>query len=359
MGKDAFDNVFKAFADNADASTLSDSALSLVDTWIDTGSYALNAIMSGSVFGGIPEGRICGYSGPSGCGKTLMALKAAANFQKKDKQNQVVIFDSEIAVDKATAEAQGCDTTRIKHIPVGTVFEVRNQCLTFLDAVIENNLQGKFLIIIDSLGNLAASKEMDDARAGKDASDMGLRAKQLKSMLRVLTYRTAVAKTTIIFTNHEYSDPMAMYPSLIKNQSGGEGPVYMASLIVQLSFKREKNEKDFQDEKILAAAKSVGGITMHALTAKNRFTPPMLTTDIYLNYLTGLDKYSGLFDLALGLGVIQGEKTYTFGEQKLGWRKDFETNSEIWDKTLLKPLDAAVQREFKFSSVADKLKKEL
>lgn len=359
MAKNPYDDVFSVFDDNKDATFLSEHSLSLVDSWIDTGSYALNAIISGSVFQGLPRGRICVFSGPSGCGKTLILLKSLGNYQKSDLENRGVIFDSEIAVDANTAVGLGCDTKRIKHVPVNTVFDVRNQCTNLLDKIIENELQGKFFIGVDSLGNLAASKEMDDARAGKDASDMGLRAKQIKSMLRVLTYRAAAAKTTILMTNHEYGDPMAMYPSAVRNQSGGEGPIYMASVITQLGFKREKNEKDFEDEQILAAAKKVGGITMHALTVKNRFIPPMLETDLYLNFKTGLDRYSGLFDLALGLGVIQGEHTYTFGEKKLGFRKSFERDPDIWETLLLKPLDLVLQKQFKFSSATDTLKQEV
>jgi RecA/RadA recombinase len=359
MAKDPFDIVMSSLDGCPDASILDQSPLSLVDSWIDTGSYALNAILSGSLYGGLPYGRICGFSGPSGCGKTLMLLKTVGNFLRADPENRAVVFDSEIAVDAQTATALGCDASRIKHVPIGTVLDVRNACLKLLNSIIENNLQGKFIVIVDSLGNLAASKEIDDAEKGKDASDMGLRAKQIKSLLRVLTYRAASAKTTILFSNHEYSDPMAMYPSLVKNQSGGEGPVYMASLLVQLSFKREKNEKDFEDQAIIAAAKRVGGITMHALTTKNRFIPQMLTTDLYLNFKTGLDKYSGLFDLAKGLNVIQGDNTYTFGDKKLGFRKGFERDADVWENLLIKPLDAAVQKEFKFSSAADEIKKDI
>ena len=334
-----------------DASILDASPLSIVDSWVDTGSYALNAIVSGSLYLGIPNGRICGFSGPSGCGKTLIMLKIVSKFLQQDPENHAIIFDSEVAVDKGTALALGCDVKRIKHVPVNTVMDVRNMCLKFLDTVIAggDQLKGKFIIVIDSLGNLAADKEIADAAADKTASDMGLRAKQLKSLFRVLTYRTAKAKSSILFSNHEYDDPAAMYPSLVKNQSGGKGPVYLASLLVQLSFKREKNEKDHEQDEILEASKKVGGITMNALTLKNRFIPPMLCTSIYNNFKTGLDEYSGLFDLAKGLDVIQGDKTYTFGDKKLGYRKAFERDPEIWENLLMPELEKKLNAEFQFS----------
>jgi len=198
---------------NTDGAILSENALSVVDTWIDTGSMALNAICSGSLFGGIPQGRIIGVSGPSGCGKTLMMLKMLGNFQKEDPDRWGIIFDSEIAVDNATAIALGVNTKQVKHYPINTVNDVRNQVLKIINNITMKGLQGKFLIIIDSLGNLAGDKEVKDAEEDKSATDMGTRAKGIKSLLRVLTYKVAKAKTTVLFSNHEYSDPTAMYPS--------------------------------------------------------------------------------------------------------------------------------------------------
>jgi RecA/RadA recombinase len=335
---------------NPDAEILSESPLSLVDEWIDTGCYALNAIVSGSCFGGLPKGRIIGFTGPSGCGKTLMMNKVIGNFQRESEDHWAFVFDSELAEDPVSAASVGADPTRIKHIPVNTVNETRNQILAILDQIIEQEMEGNFIMVIDSLGNLAGTKELADAEAGKDATDMGTRAKNIKSMLRTITYRAARAKTTILFSNHIYNDPTAMYPSAVKHQSGGEGPIYMASVLVQLGFKREKNEKDHEKDVILGAAKKVGGITMHALTAKNRFIPPMLETDIYLNFKTGLDKYSGLFELAKGLGIITGAKTYELNGEKIGYRKDFERNPEFWEKTGLPILEAKIVEEFSFSS---------
>jgi len=355
-----YDDVFKdADALNPDATILSDNALSVVDAWVDTGSYALNAIVSGSCFKGIQQGRIIGLSGPSGCGKTLIMTKILGNFQKEDPTRWGIVFDSEVALDAATARSLGANPDQIKHYPVNTVNSARNQILAVLNKILEKNLQKKFMIIIDSLGNLASGKEIKDAEEDKSAADMGLRAKEIKSMLRTLTYRAAKAKTTILFSNHEYDDPAAMYPSAIKNQSGGKAPIYLSSLIIQLGFKREKNEKEFESEEILSAAKKVGGITMHALTAKNRFLPPMLATDIYLNFKTGVDKYSGLFELAHGLGVITGDRTYECNGNTLGYRKAFEKDANVWDNIIIPKLEEVLKKEFVFSSSVEEIKKEV
>lgn len=333
---------------NKEGGLLADNTLSQVDDWIDTGSYALNAIISGSVHKGVPNGRITGFSGPSGCGKTLITMKIVGNFLKKDPSNWAIIFDSEIAVDKQTAEALGVDPSRVRHYPVNTVKDTRNQVLKALNTIIDNDLRGRFIIVIDSLGNLAGDKEVKDATEGALASDMGTRAKDIKSMLRVLTYHAAKAKTAILFTNHVYNNPTEMYPNAIKTQSGGEGPIYMASVLVQLGSKAEKNEKDFESEEILPIAKNVGGITMHALTAKNRFVPPWLKTDLYLNFKTGLDRYSGLFKMAKEFNVITGDKTYDIGTTKLGYRKDFERDPKIWDSLILPALENKLKSEITF-----------
>ena len=168
---------------NPDASTLEDNNLSTVDEWISTGCYALNAIISGSLYKGIPRGRITGFAGPSMSGKTFIINKCIANAQKDGYIG--VIWDSEVAVDKKGAVGVGVDPGRVKHYPVESVEDCRNQISTFLDAVIKQNEnteekdRQKFIISIDSLGNLASSKELKDAEAGKDATDTGTRAKCL------------------------------------------------------------------------------------------------------------------------------------------------------------------------------------
>jgi RecA/RadA recombinase len=345
---------------NPYGSLLSESALSIVDDWIDTGSYALNAIVSGSCYKGVQNGRVIVFCGPSGCGKTLLTMKIVGNHLRKDPDNFAVVFDSEIAVDAQTAINLGADPSRITHYPVKTVNEARNQVLKLLNNIAEMGLQKKGIVVIDSLGMLSGTKETTDAEKDKDAADMGLRAKELRGLLRIITWPAAISKTTVLCTNHVYISPSEMYPSAVNHQSGGEGPVYAASLIVQLGFLREKNEDDFKDEQIIAIAKKVGGITMHALTVKNRFIPQMLTTDLYLNFKTGLDRYSGLFEMAKSFNLLEGANKYSLKTgELLGFRKEFERNPEVWEGMLLPLLELLINKEFTFHSDADDLKKEV
>lgn len=346
--KDIFGNVDKL---NPDGSMLEDASISTPSDWIDTGSKALNAIISGSLYKGVPVGRITGFAGPSGAGKTLIINKILANAQKKDYV--AVIWDSEVAVDKQSAINVGMNLKKTKYYPVETIEDCRNQISTFLDNVIAaNDPSLKFIISIDSLGNLASSKEIEDARKGKDAADVGQRAKATKSMMRSITYKAAKAGVPILFSNHIY-EGMEMFPSLIKNQAGGKGPIYLASVLVQLATRNEKVSEN-PEESSIAIANNVSGVTMSAMTVKNRIVPPFLKTELYLNFKTGLDVNTGLFDIALALGVIeQNGKTYKVENENVGYRKNIEKDAAFWEK-ICPILENKLQQELCYGS-ADNL----
>jgi RecA/RadA recombinase len=351
MGKNdisSLKDIFKTVdALNPDAAILDSSTLSTATDWIDTGSLALNAIISGSLYKGIPAGRITGFSGPSQAGKTLIMNKIMANAQKKGYI--AVIWDSEVAVDKKSAEAAGMLPDRTKYYPVETIEDCRNQICTFLDNVIKtDDPELKFIVAIDSLGNLASAKEIRDTANAKDSSDVGQRAKAIKSMMRVLTYKAAKARVPILFSNHIY-DSMEMFPTLVKTQSGGKGPIYLASVLVQLSTKNEKVTENPEEESI-AIAHNISGVTLGALTVKNRFIPSYLKTELYLNFRTGLDKHAGLFDIATAFKVLNQEgRTFTYKGKSLGFRKNIEKNTEVWEK-IMPDLEKALQENLTYSS---------
>lgn len=350
MTENVFDGLEKL---NPDISTLSENSLSTVTDWIDTGSFALNAICSGSILKGVPKGRITGFAGPSGCGKTLIINKIIGKFQAMSPDHWAVVWDTEAGYEPNALLNVGGVPERTKVLPVDTVEACRNQIVKFLDNVISGGKKtyGKYIIAIDSLGNLASQKEIDDSLKDKSAQDMGSRAKTLKSMMRTITYKAAKAGVTVLFSNHTYEDPAAMFPSLVKNQAGGKGPVYLASLLVQLALRTEKqNDTDDQDVKIPMANK-VSGITMRALTVKNRFVPPFLETEIYLNFKTGLYKYAGLLEMAIAYNIItQTGSTYTLGETKLGYFKNWRNDEKVWT-TILEKLEPVLQKELRFNRI--------
>lgn len=340
---------------NPEAKFLSESALSTVNEWVDTGCMVLNAIISGSLYGGVPVGRITGFSGPSAAGKTYIINKILANAQKKGMIP--VIFDTEAAIDASSTTGVGLDSDQVKYVPVQTVEDCRNQISTFLDSVMEAKMRNKFILSIDSLGNLASQKELDDTEKGKTAMDMGTRAKGLKSMMRLLTFKAAQAGVTILFSNHTYDDPSAMFPTLVKAQSGGKGPVYLASVLVQLAKRDEKHDKSNDDDEILPEANKVSGTTLRALTVKNRFVPPFLECEAYLNFKRGLDKYSGLKEMAVNHGVIeQTGSTFVLPSgkddvpgQKLGYYKNWKNDTELWEKTILPSLEEKLKKQYSYS----------
>lgn len=348
----SIDDAFKVLDDlNPEAAFLNENSLSTVKDWVDTGSLALNAIISGSMYGGIPMGRLTGLIGPESCGKTLIANKIMANAQKKGMH--VAYFDTEGALDEDTAKRLGCDPSKIKHVPSELTEQCRNQVVKFLDTVIQNKLQGKVLIVIDSLGNLITAQEKKKIEEGSDTPDMGNRAKALKSMMRSITHSAAKANCPVVFTNHIYDDPSQLHPSAIKKQAGGSGPLYMASVIVQMAKKTEKasdsKNKD-SNTTTTSLAKDINGLTLRAFTTKNRFVIPFLETEMYLNFKTGLNKYSGLLEMAENYGVLekQGHR-YALNGDVLGFFKDFKDDVSVWER-ILPLLEEKLKQELSFKN---------
>jgi RecA/RadA recombinase len=343
---------------NPESTYLSENALSNVDTWYDTGCYALNAIISGSCRdGGVPKGRLIGFSGPSQSGKSYIINKILANAQKRGVYP--VIFDTEFAIDDGCTTGVGLDPTRTKYVPVYTVEQCRNQVVSFLDSIVAKGMQGRFIISIDSLGNLASQKEVDDAAKDKSASDMGTRAKGMKSMMRILTYKAGISGTTILFSNHTYDDPAALHPTLVKQAAGGSGPQYMASILVQLANKKERQDEKNEGDEMLPESRNYSGSTLRFLTTKNRFIPPFLQAEIYLNFKTGLDKYSGITEMAVNHGVLtQTGATFQIGMDseckkwktgdKIGYKKNWSKDLELWENFIIPELDKKLEIAYKY-----------
>jgi RecA/RadA recombinase len=202
---------------NTYATYLNESSLSVIDGYVDTGSMVLNAIISGSLYGGIPKGRVTVLAGESMVGKSLFVLKILANAQKDGLIP--VIFDTENAIDPEGAARLGLDTSKVKYVPCITVEQTRNAIFKFLTTVQEKGLQGKFIIAIDSLGNLQSEIEMKRMGNENTSQDMGTKARAMKTLMQTCTNLAALTKTTMVMTNHVYDDPGAMFPSIEKHLS--------------------------------------------------------------------------------------------------------------------------------------------
>jgi len=259
--------------------TLDKSEISQVDHYISTGNYALNACLTGSLFGGFPNNRSVCIAGPSGTGKTFLTLNAVKEAQKMGYY--IVYYDSENAVDRTLVEKFGIDPKRLRYEPCNTVQEFRSSVTNLTKMLIEQKKKGveipKIMVILDSAGNLATQKEIDDAATGSDKSDM-TRAKLLKSTFRILMTQMGICKIPFIFTNHTYQTQ-----DLFSKQvaGGGTGPEYAASIIL------------FLGKAQLAEGSEKLGIIVTAKPNKNRFAKPT-PVKFYIRFDKGMNPYVGL-----------------------------------------------------------------
>jgi len=337
---------------NPMASYLSESSLSNVSDWIDTGSKVLNLMISGKPDGGIPAGRVTQIAGPSQTAKSYFVKKILANAQQSGYHP--VIFDTENAIDSEGAKNLGLDPKDVTYVPIHGVESTRNTIYGFLKSVAADPEQhGKYIIAIDSIANL--NTEMEERRMSKDntSADMGSFAKSIKSLLKTLTNLATVTKTPVVITNHVYDDPSAMYPSLEKNMSGGKAAVYLPSVTIQLAKKLAKSDEGKTiDDTMVAGQKSFGGTIIRALTVKNRFMQPYLEGEMYLSFSSGLDQYYGILAWMKHFGVIKSAgKTYEdFEGNKIGYYRNFRKDYKLIDDKLMPELVKRIHEKWGYGS---------
>jgi len=187
--------------------------------FIDTGSYALNALYSGSIYRGMPANKISALAGEEATGKTFFALGIVKNFLDTNEKALSIIFESEGSVTKEILQSRGVDTKRVLIVPVETVQQFKTQAIR----VVENHLataekeRRPLMLVLDSLGMLSTTKEMNDSNTGKEVKDM-TRTAEIKAAFRVITLKLSKAKVPLLVTNHVYQT-MGMFPT--KEMGGG------------------------------------------------------------------------------------------------------------------------------------------
>ena len=176
-----------------------------VDSFIDTGSYIFNALLSGSLYGGLPQNKITALAGESATGKTFFLMGMCKNFLEKNPEGGVVYFESESAITKKMVIDRGIDADRMVMLPVSTVQEFRTQAIKVLDSYMEQEESERrpMFMCLDSLGMLSTTKEVEDSSEGKETRDM-TRAQVLKAAFRILTLKLGKAKVPMVVTNHTY-----------------------------------------------------------------------------------------------------------------------------------------------------------
>lgn len=172
---------------------------------IDTGCYILNAVLSGSIYGGVPNNKITALAGETSTGKTFFVLSVVKNFLDTHKNGGVVYYDTEAAVTKSMMESRGIDTSRVIISEPDTIQKFRTHALKMLDAYEKTPPDGRppMMFVLDSLGLLSTTKEMEDTAEGKETRDM-TKAQVIKAAFRVLTLKLAKVKVPMIVTNHVY-----------------------------------------------------------------------------------------------------------------------------------------------------------
>jgi RecA/RadA recombinase len=316
----SFDDLNKEMAKHSTyGDTLDKSTVSEIDHYIPTGNYNLNACLTGSLFGGYPNNRAVALAGPSGTGKTFLLMNAIK--QAQDLGYSIVFYDSENAVDKDLVEKFGIDPKKFRYEPCNTVQEFRSSVTALTDTLIEQKNKGaalpKIMICLDSAGNLATQKEVDDAKSGSDKADM-TRAKLLKSTFRILMTKLGICKIPFLFTNHTYQTQ-----DLFSKQvgGGGTGPEYAASIIL---FLGKAKLKDGAEQT---------GIIVTAKPNKNRFAQP-LPIKFHISFNKGMNAYIGLEEYISwdNCGIERGRFITEGQYEKLTDAGQAECRQHIYDR---------------------------
>ena len=213
------------------------------ERFIDTGSYIFNAVVSGSIYGGVSSNKITAIAGESSTGKTYFSLAVVKNFLDTNPDGYCLYFDTEAAVNKGLLESRGVDTTRLVVVNVVTIEEFRGKALKAVDIYLKSDEESRkpCMFVLDSLGMLSTEKEINDALNDKQVRDM-TKSQLVKGAFRMLTLKLGQANIPLIVTNHTYDVIGAYVPT--KEMGGGSGLKYAASTIIYLSKKKEKDGKE-------------------------------------------------------------------------------------------------------------------
>jgi RecA/RadA recombinase len=308
-------------------------------SFIDTGSYIFNALLSGSIHGGLPSNKITALAGESATGKTFFLMGMVKNFLDSNPDAGVLYFESESAITRQMVIDRGIDPKRMILAQVTTVQEFRTQAIKSLDYYLAQpeSERKPLLLCLDSLGMLSTTKEVEDTADGKETRDM-TRAQVLKAAFRVLTLKLGRAKVPMVVTNHTYDVVGSMFPQ--KEMGGGSGLKYAASSIIYLSKKKEKDGTE------------VVGNIVHCKNHKSRLTVENKMVDVRLTYERGLDRYYGLLELAEKYDIFKKVSTrfeLPDGSKQFGKTILNDPETYFTDEIMAK-LDEAADKEYKYGA---------
>ena len=272
--------------------------------WISTGNHALNYLISGDFYKGIPLGKVTVFAGESGSGKSYIC--SGNIIREAQKQNIfVILVDSENALDEAWLKAVGVDTAEDKLLRLGMSM-IDDVAKTISNFVKEYKTdysdkdpadRPKVLFVLDSLGMMMTPTDVDQFNKGDMKGDLGRKPKALTALVRNCVNMFGSLNVGMVATNHTYASQDMFDPD--DKISGGQGFVYASSIVV--AMKKLKLKEDEAGNKIT----DVRGIRAACKVMKTRFAKPFEGVQIKIPYETGMDPYSGLLDLFEKKGLIQ------------------------------------------------------
>lgn len=246
---------------------------------------ALNIALSGRLDGGLQAGLMM-VAGPSKHFKSSICLVMAAAYQKKYDDGVILFYDSEFGSPQSYFEAFGVDTNRVVHTPITDIEQLKFDLMGQLQELKKGD---HVMILIDSIGNLASKKEVEDAINEKSVGDM-TRAKQLKSLFRMVTPHLTMKDLPMVAINHTYKEQGSMYPRDVV--SGGTGGIYSSNDIWIISRSQEKEGTE------------LAGYTFTINIEKSRQVKEKSKIPLTVMFDGGITRYSGLLDLALEAGMV-------------------------------------------------------
>ena len=273
------------------ADVLSDSNLYSTKDVCQTSVPMINVALSGSIDGGLTSG-LTVLAGPSKHFKTSFGLLMAAAYLKKHEDAVLLFYDSEFGSPQAYFEAFGIDTDRVLHTPVPNVEQLKFDLVGQLEQIERGD---KVVIMIDSVGNLASKKELEDALSEKSVADMS-RAKALKGLFRMVTPYLTMKNVPLLAVNHTYQE-IGLFPKAVV--SGGTGIMYSADNVWIIGRQQEKD------------GSQVKGYNFVINVEKSRFVKEKSKIPISVTWEGGIEKWSGLTDVGLELGYVR--------KPKVGW----------------------------------------
>ena len=307
------------------------------ETFVDTGSFIFNALVSGSIFGGVSGNKITAIAGESSTGKTFFSLAVVKNFLDNNPTGYCLYFDTEAAITRSLLESRGIDTSRVVVVNVVTVEEFRGTALKAVDLYLKKPEaeRNPCMFVLDSLGMLSTSKEINDALNDKEVRDM-TKSQLIKGAFRMVTLKLGKAKIPMIVTNHIYQVIGSYVPT--QEMGGGSGLKYAASTIIHLGKKKEKDGTE------------VIGNIIKAKSIKSRLSKENQDVEIRLYYdERGLDKYYGLLELGEIGGLWKNVAgRYEMDGKKIYGKEILKNPEQYFTPQVLQALDEIARQKFSY-----------